>query len=99
MSGGPGRPGGPGAQLDRRSSWAGVTRGDAVEVSGTPRGTVWEFVAHVTNMRTGEQWVEVVGGARGDRTIRSFAPDRVYPPDAKRSGRPSLADAPQLPLT
>ncbi|MGH9045862.1 MAG: DUF7246 family protein [Acidimicrobiales bacterium] len=59
------------------------------------RSPSWEFIAHVTNVTTGEQWVEVVGGGSGDRKVRSFAPERIFAPGAKGL---SLADAPQLPL-
>jgi len=93
-----GRPG----RLRRSPTWAGLHPGDRVEVSGTRlRAAAWEFLAHVRNDRTGDEWVEVVGGRPGDRKVRSFPPERVYPPRA-RSGRaaagPSLVDAPQLPL-
>ena len=85
--------------LHRRSSWAGLKRGDPVEVEGTrQRGAAWQFVAHVTNTTTGAEWVEVVGGTRGDRNVRSFPPERIFPPDGLRTGRPSLADAPTLPF-
>ena len=88
------------ARLQRKSSWAGVKKGDPVDITGTGlRSAKWEFVAHVTNVATGEVWVEVVGGARGDRTLRSFSPDRVCPPVPKRGRRPpALVDAPRLPF-
>jgi hypothetical protein len=86
-------------RLQRASSWAGVKKGDAVEVDGTGlRSAEWEFVAHVTNTETGEDWVEVVGGARGDRKVRSFAPGRIFAPDNGKRRGPSLAEAPRLPL-
>jgi hypothetical protein len=77
-----------------------VKKGDQVEVAGTGmRSAHWEFVAHVTNVTTGEDWVEVVGGSTGDRKVRSFAPDRIFAPALKRGQRgPSLAEAPRLPL-
>lgn len=71
------------------------------------RGATWEFRAHVRNLRNGTESVEVVGGRKGDRAIRSFAPDRIFPVTARRTVRrsadapvdaPSLAEAPQLPL-
>ena len=74
----------------------------AVEVSGTRlRSAKWEFVAHVQNVVTGDEWIDVVGGRSGDRTLRSFPPERVFAPAGKlgrRQPRPSLADAPRLPL-
>lgn len=96
--------------LERTPSWHGLKPGDAVDVSGTRlRSATWTFVAHVRNSRTGEEWVEVVGGRPGDRMQRSFRPGQVYPPGTvrsagRRAGRPresaqaSLADAPRLPL-
>lgn len=88
--------------LRRESAWAGVRRGDEVEVAGTRlRSAKWEFIAHVRNIATGDEWIEVVGGRIGDRKVRSFSPDRVFAP-AGRHGRPaprsSLAEAPRLPL-
>ncbi len=85
-------------RLQRASSWAGVKQGDRVEVEGTGmRSAEWEFVAHVTNTATGEDWVEVVGGTHGDRKVRSFAPGRIFAPERRGRG-PSLAEAPRLPL-
>jgi len=72
------------------------------------RGASWEFRAHVRNLRNGHQSIEVVGGRDGDRALRSFAPDRIFPLSTGASGKaggrrktdalPSLADAPRLPL-
>jgi len=63
------------------------------------RSATWEFVAHVTNLSTGEAWVEVIGGRGGDRMTRSFTPDRIYPPTTSRTtARSSLAVAPRLPF-
>lgn len=98
----PGDTGPPPNNLCRATTWAGVRSGDAVEVSGTRlRSAKWEFVAHVRNVVTGDEWIDVVGGGSGDRKLRSFPPDRVFAPGAKqrrRGPRPSLADVPQLPL-
>lgn len=102
--------GSAGGRLVRTADWAGLRSGDAVTVEGTRlRGARWEFVAHVRNRATGAEWIEVVGGRGGDRTLRSFDPGQVYPAIGRpvrsagrhRSGAgrmPSLADAPQLPL-
>lgn len=87
------------SKLDRASTWAGVKKGELVEVAGTGiRSATWEFVAHVTNTVTGEEWVEVVGGTKGDRKIRSFQPERIFALGGKGGQRPSLAEAPKLPF-
>lgn len=87
--------------LVRAASWAGVRVGDPVEVEGLAmRSATWAFVAHVRNTRTGEEWVEVVGGRPGERSVRSFPPERIFPPRPKgaKAARASLADQPGLPL-
>ncbi|MGO9342932.1 MAG: hypothetical protein ACLP6E_10495 [Acidimicrobiales bacterium] len=98
----PENPDGPLNNLRRLPAWAGLRTGDEVEVSGTRlRSAKWEFVAHVRNVVTGEEWIDVVGGRSGDRKLRSFPPERVFAPAAKQrrhAPRSSLADAPQLPL-
>jgi hypothetical protein len=87
------------AELRRTTKWAGLQPGDPVRVQGTRlRGAAWQFVAHVTNGATGEEWVEVVGGRAGDRAVRSFRPDQLYAVAARPGRDPSLADAPGLPL-
>ena len=87
------------SKLRRAKTWAGVHSGDPVEVVGLrQRSAAWTFVAHVTNTETGEAWVEVVGGAKGDRRVRSFDPSRIFAPGAGRAGRLSLAEEPRLPL-
>ncbi len=85
-----------------------MRRGDPVIVSGLRiRGAKWEFRARVFNRKNGTESIEVVGGREGDRTIRSFGPERIFAVTGKGSGgdtdksvagRLSLADAPQLPL-
>lgn len=104
---------GPADRLVRTETWAGVHAGEPVGVSGVRvRGAQWTFLAHVRNRVTGAEWIEVVGGRGGDRTLRSFRPEQVFPatgPGAGRSGRSpgsgrrarsaaSLAEAPRLPL-
>jgi len=72
-----------------------------VEVAGLKiRGATFTFVAHVRNLATGDESVEVVGGRAGERKLRSFRPEQVYPWSARRTAKRavSLADAPQLPL-
>ncbi len=86
--------GGADGRLRRDRRWAGLRPGDPVAVPDGPRGATFSFMAHVTNTVTGDEWVEVVGGTRGDRKVRAFRPDQVYPP----GGSSSLADAPQLPF-
>jgi len=79
----------------RSETWAGIRTGDAVAVEGVrARGASWEFVAHVRNVRTGDEWIEVVGGKPGSRALRSFRPDQILP----SGGGAPLAAAPQLPL-
>lgn len=81
--------------LVRSVRWAGLRAGQAVTVDGVrARGASWEFVAHVRNSRTGDEWVEVVGGKPGSRALCSFRPDQILP----AGGGASLAEAPQLPL-
>ena len=96
--------------IERSDRWNGLRPGDPVRVSGVAmRGATWRFRAHVRNLHNGHESVEVVGGRHGDRTIRSFSPDRIFPaatsPDGGRGGSgrptarlPSLAEAPRLPL-
>jgi len=79
-----------------------------VVISGlSMRGASWVFRAHVRNRNNGTESVEVVGGRLGDRTIRSFEPERVFAvtglgrkrsPARATEGELSLAEAPQLPL-
>ncbi|MBU6515420.1 MAG: hypothetical protein KGL05_09245 [Acidobacteriota bacterium] len=87
--------------LVRSTKWAGLRTGDAVVIDGSKElRQSWVFVAHVTNSVSGEEWVEVRGGRRGEAKGRSFRPEQVFPVTAKRGGRvvgQSLADAPQLP--
>jgi hypothetical protein len=87
--------------LERSPRWAGLRAGDAVTISEMRlRGATWSFVAHVRNVESGEEWVEVVGGRAGDRATRSFPPERVFPPssNASASSDVSYAQAPQLPF-
>jgi len=88
-------------RLVRSSSWAGLSPGDPVDVAGTRlRSAHFEFVAHVRHAASGEEWIEVVGGRPGDRKLRSFRPEQVFPPKQKGRAQPaSLAEAPRLPLT
>jgi hypothetical protein len=94
-------------QLERSERWNGLKRGDPVLVSDLRmRGATWEFVARVVNRTNGSETIEVVGGRPGERTVRSFRPERIYAVtgserssgDRALTERLSLADAPQLPL-
>ena len=88
--------------LVRSTTWAGLSTGEPVVIDGArERRQSWVFVAHVTNAQSGDEWVEVRGGRRGEAKGRSVRVDQVYPSSAKKGSRvvgPSLADAPQLPL-
>ncbi len=96
------------AHLDRSETWNGLRQGDPVRVAGIKqREAVWEFRAHVVNRRNGTESVEVIGGRPGDRRIRSFGPERIYPVTGRRTrgaagvaagGELSLAEAPRLPF-
>ncbi|HEV3213326.1 MAG TPA: hypothetical protein VGZ03_08030 [Acidimicrobiales bacterium] len=90
------------ARLARSEEWAGVRAGDAVDVlDDRERGATWRFIACVTNVATGERWVEVVGGRGGEQRRRSFRVDQLYPRGSVRGGVATSApldDAPGLPL-
>jgi hypothetical protein len=88
--------------LQRERAWSGLRAGDAVDVlDARERGAAWTFEAHVSNPRTNETWIEVVGGRRGDERRRSFRPEQVFPAGSLKHGAPttaSLRDAPRLSL-
>ena len=85
--------------LHRSASWNGLSRGDPVDIEGPAlRGATWVFQAHVRNERNGAESVEVLGGRPGEHRVRSFLPGQVFPVGGRKSGLPSLEDAPQLPL-
>ncbi len=96
------------ARLERSTEWAGLRSGDPVEVAGDrARSTSWSFLAHVRNVRTGDEWVEIVGGRAGRRAVRSFRPEQIFAPSPRRTGRATrtgraprapLSEAPRLPL-
>jgi hypothetical protein len=65
------------------------------------RRQTFQFVAFVRNVATGETWVEVRGGRPGEAKDRSFRPELIYAPAARRGSRLvglSLDQAPRLPL-
>ena len=85
--------------LKRTESWNGLRPGDPVEIEGQGlRGAVWTFRAFVCNVENGAESVEVLGGRPGEHRVRSFLPGQVFPAGARRTGKPSLEAAPQLPL-
>jgi hypothetical protein len=85
--------------LVRSESWNGLKPGDAVEIEGPAlRGARWTFRAYVKNEANGAESVEVLGGRPGDPRVRSFLPGQVFPSGARKTGKPSLEAAPQLPL-
>src|ERR1019366_2826677 len=89
-------------KVERHDRWSGVHAGDRVDVLAVrERRASWSFVAHVTNLVSGESWVEVVGGRAGDPRRRSFRPEQLYPYRSIRGGAPTtppLCDAPLLSL-
>jgi hypothetical protein len=91
-----------GVRLRRETRWHGVRTGDPVVVDGVrERRLQWVFVAHVENVATGEEWVEVRGGRAGEAKGRSFRTEAIYPRDARKGSRlvrAPLATAPQLEL-
>ncbi|HXQ91329.1 MAG TPA: hypothetical protein VN768_07175 [Acidimicrobiales bacterium] len=85
--------------LHRSEQWNGLRRGDLVEIEGLAlRGAAWRFLGYVRNDRNGAESVEVIGGRPGEDRVRSFLPEQVFPVGGRRTGHPSLADAPRLPL-
>ena len=62
------------------------------------RGATWEFRAHVVNTNNGTESIEVVGGRPGDRTIRSFGPERIFATTGRRSKGSARAATGQLSL-
>ena len=89
-------------QIVRSSAWHGVRDGDPVVVNAPKeRRQHFTFVAHVLNEATGDEWVEVRGGRVGEAKGRSFRPDLIFRPKARKGARLvglSLASAPKLPF-
>ena len=90
------------SNLVRTTRWAGTRPGDAVVVNlPRERRQHWVFVAHVLNAASGEEWVEVRGGRRGEAKTRSFRTDLIYARGALQGSRligQPLVDAPRLDL-
>lgn len=86
----------------RSTTWQGLVSGDlvAVNVERETRSN-FQFVAHVMNPETGDEWIELRGGKAGEARIRSFRPDTVYLRSARKGskfvGLP-LSAAPCLPF-
>jgi hypothetical protein len=87
---------------ERTTLWCGLRPGDPVIVNSDKElRKSWVFVAHVRNVVSNEEWVEVRGGRAGEHQTRSFRCDLIFPASAKKNGKvrgPSLAQAPQLNL-
>ena len=92
-------PAGP-THLERVDTWSGLRQDDAVDVlDDRAPGATWRFASFVTNVESGDAWVEVVGGRDGERRRRSFRPDQLYPQGSIRAGVPtaaSLSSQPRL---
>ena len=88
--------------LVRSTVWNGVSSGEPVVVDGVKeRRLSWVFVAHVRNEVSGDEWVEVRGGRRGEAKGRSFRPEMIFPAGSKKGPNVvgmSLFSAPRLPL-
>lgn len=66
----------------RKGSFGKIVQGDEVKVKGE-RGQ-FTFLSHVTIPDTGEEYVDVYGGANGHLMFRSFDPSRVKPQVRRR---------------
>ena len=92
----------PTSRFHRSTTWQGLVAGDpvAVNVERETRAN-FEFVAHVTNPDTGDEWIELRGGKAGESRIRSFRPETVYLRSARKGNKfvgLSLSVAPCLPF-
>jgi len=52
-----------------------VKQGSELSIKGE-RGR-FNFIKHVLNPKTGSEWVDVVGGPAGYKTLRSFHVDKI----------------------
>ena len=52
-----------------------VVRGSELSIRGE-RGR-FNFIKHVLNPKTGSEWIDVVGGPTGYKTMRSFHIDKI----------------------
>jgi len=64
-----------------------IEKGTELSVKGE-RGR-FQFMRHVYNPNIDVEWIDVVGGKKGVREIRSFRPDRVKRVHWKRNMRPT----------
>lgn len=58
-------------------NWGTISNGDLVKIKGE-RGQ-FTFLNHVKVSSTGDEYIEVYGGANGHLMFRSFSTDRVRP--------------------
>ena len=47
------------------------------ELSITKEQGRFRFMRHVLNPESGSEWIDVVGGPKGHKQVRSFRPDRI----------------------
>jgi hypothetical protein len=83
---------GPYGELIKSPEWNGFKSGDIVSVDSRyvsdrvawMRNWSWEFVAFVTNIKTGHQWVELYGGhVKWAHTV-GVSPEAVVKVDSRR---------------
>jgi len=61
----------------KSQNWGTISNGDPVKIKGE-RGQ-FTFLSHVKVSSTGDEYIEVYGGANGHLMFRSFSADRVRP--------------------
>lgn len=87
-------------KLVRSTSWAGVREGEPVVVAiARERRRQWVFAAHVKNVVSNEEWIEVRGGRTGEAITRSFRAELIFPKSSKsvpRKNEWSFFDAPRF---
>ena len=67
-----------------------LVKGTELSIRGE-RGR-FQFIRHVYNARLDVEWVDVIGGSRGARQFRSFAPVRIKTVHWKNKIRPNKVD-------
>ena len=80
---------GPYGELIKTPEWNGLKPGDIVKVDGRwnadrvfwQQNWRWEFIAFVTNIKTGHQWVELYGGHEKWAHTIGVAPESVVKVD------------------
>lgn len=63
------------SHLDRLLDWGGLDRSLEFQVTDEPGW--FHFMAHVTNVNTGDHWVDAYGGAGKHRRHRAFRVERI----------------------